>query len=117
MEHPEKKWRDRNWMVGGVRIGSGGQVLKIYREQGFKINGNVSNRKSFKIDVHTLLVSQSTSTMVDSSIPTLDTPSRPAQASRNVSIQSLASSNITSATMFVAEVVIFLLLRRRFTAL
>ena len=55
--------------------------------------------------------------MTDSSIPIIDTPSTAAQASRGVTLQSLASSTITSAAIFVVEVVIFLLLRRRLTVL
>lgn len=51
------------------------------------------------------------------SIPAIDTPSQAAETSRSVTVQSLASSAIMSAAIFVVEVVIFLLLRRDFTAL
>ena len=51
------------------------------------------------------------------SISAIDTPSRAAQTCRNVTVQSLASSTIMSAAIFVVEVMVFLLLQRDFAAL
>ena len=48
------------------------------------------------------------SAIVHSSTSVIDTPSQAAQSSRSVTLQSLASSTITSATIFIIEVVMFL---------